>query len=106
VVDRLSGARPGPSLAALRAEGVPALEGAKREGLLHPPPAVPRLEAQRMLVQIPSSIAGIKARSMRVARAWVDYMRAVFEPAFARGYVAVDCLYEEGKSLYLLERES
>jgi len=57
-----------------------------------------------MVVQIPSSIGGIKAHDMGVARAWVDHLRAVFETAFSEGYVAVDCLYEDGRSLYVLER--
>jgi predicted GNAT superfamily acetyltransferase len=104
VAARLSGAWPGFSLAALRADKVPMLEGVLRGGLLCPPEALPRLEEQRVVVQIPSSIGGIKARDMGVARAWVDHLRAVFETAFSKGYVAVDCLYEDGKSMYVLER--
>lgn len=104
VAGRLSGAWPGFSLPALLAQGVPLLEGVLRDDLLCPPEAMPRFEGQHVLVQIPSSIAAIKARDMGAARAWVDHMRAVFETAFALGYVAVDCLYEEGQSVYLLER--
>jgi predicted GNAT superfamily acetyltransferase len=106
VADRLSGAWPGFSLAALQADQVPAIEGTLRGDLLCPPETLPRFEAQRMLVQIPSSIGGIKARDLGVARAWVDHLRAVFETAFSKGYVAVDCLYEGGRSMYVLDRES
>ena len=70
VAARLSGAWPGFSLEALRADGVPMIEGTLRDDLLYPPEALPRLEAQRTLVQIPANIGAIKARDMGAARAW------------------------------------
>jgi predicted GNAT superfamily acetyltransferase len=104
VAGRLSGDRPGPALATLLGERVPLLKGERRDGLLHPPTPIPRFSDDRILVQIPIHFQNIKSCDLSVAHHWLEHMRAVFESAFADGYVATDHLYENGQSFYLIEK--
>jgi len=63
----------------------------------------PPTEAQRLLVRIPSNFQQLKKEDRRQASAWREQTRAVFEDAFASGWIATDLLTEAGESFYLLE---
>jgi len=90
-------------LSLLMAGGVP---------LINPPVAgePPRpvekttVEAERLLIQIPSDFQGLKAADKNLALEWRLQTRELFEWAFAKGYTATDLLVEGGWSYYLLER--
>jgi len=61
--------------------------------------------ADRLLIQIPPNFQAIKLADMELARAWRLHTRALFEAAFAEGYVVTNLLFEEGQSYYLLEKD-
>jgi predicted GNAT superfamily acetyltransferase len=58
---------------------------------------------ERRLIQIPSDFQSLKARDRNLALEWRLHTRALFEEAFAGGYLASDLLLEDGRSYYLLE---
>ncbi|HEY8460208.1 MAG TPA: hypothetical protein VIM99_07495 [Blastocatellia bacterium] len=58
---------------------------------------------EHMLIQIPSDFQSLKARDKNLALEWRLHARALFEEAFAKGYLATDLLAEGGRSYYLLE---
>ncbi|MGD9030569.1 MAG: hypothetical protein PVG25_12225, partial [Anaerolineae bacterium] len=60
------------------------------------------LEGDRLLVQIPADFQAIRAVDLALACAWRAHTRALFETAFAAGYVVIDLLFERGQSCYLL----
>lgn len=105
VANRLSGAQTRPFLSALQAEGVPCLNRALPGDLPRPPETILPLAGDWLLVQIPADLQAIKAADMGLARAWRLHSRALFEAAFAAGYVVTDLLFEGGQSCYLLEKE-
>lgn len=87
---------------ALMSEGVP---------LIAPPISVEPLRLsttaifgeERILIQIPSDFQSLKAKDRNLALEWRLHTRALFEEAFAKGYLATDMLVEGGQSYYLLE---
>lgn len=91
------------SASALMAEGVP---------LVNPPvageplrPSAPAMvEQERILIQIPSDFQSLKSTDKNLALEWRLHTRALFEEAFAKGYVVTDLLEDGGRSYYLLER--
>jgi predicted GNAT superfamily acetyltransferase len=91
-----------PSASALMSEGVP---------LINPPVAGEPLRPstmtlageERILIQIPSDFQSLKAKDGNLALEWRLHTRALFEEAFAKGYLATDLLMEDGRSYYLLE---
>lgn len=64
------------------------------------------VEAERMLIQIPSDFQSLKGADKNLALEWRLRTRELFERAFASGYVTTDLLLEDGRSYYLLERVS
>jgi predicted GNAT superfamily acetyltransferase len=58
-----------------------------------------------LLIQIPAHFQALKSADMELAHAWRLHTRALFEAAFAKGYVATDLLFENGQSFYLLEKD-
>jgi predicted GNAT superfamily acetyltransferase len=68
------------------------------------PPAKAIGEEERILIQIPSDFQSLKAKDRNLALEWRLHVRALFEEAFAKGYLATDMLVEGGRSYYLLER--
>src|SRR5262245_65892316 len=94
----------GPSPASpLMAEGVPLVNPpVAGEPLRAPAPAM--VEGGRILIQIPSDFQCLKAADRNLALEWRLHARALFEEAFATGYVATDLLVEGGRSYYLLEQ--
>jgi predicted GNAT superfamily acetyltransferase len=94
----------GPSSAStLMAEGVPLVNPpVAGEPLRLPTPAT--VEGGRILIQIPSDFQSLKAADRNLALEWRLHTRALFEEAFAKGYVATDLLVEGGRSCYLLEQ--
>jgi len=94
----------GPSSAStLMAEGVP-LVNPPASGEPLRPSTTAMGEDERILVQIPSDFQGLKATDKNLALEWRLHTRALFEEAFAKGYVATDLLVENGRSYYLLEQ--
>lgn len=93
------------SLAALQAAGVPLVNRPLPGELPRPPQMTLPLEGERLLIQIPSHFQALKAADMQLAIAWRLHTRAVFEAAFAAGYIATDLLFEDGQSCYLLQKE-
>lgn len=99
----------GAALAELRAAGVAALNEPLAGGgdLLRPSPvlAPDSLPARPagVLLCVPRTFQAIKAADMSLAAAWRLHTRALFEAAFAGGYVATDFLLEGDRGYYLLE---
>lgn len=74
-------------------------------GLLLPPAEfLPPAGAPFYRVEIPGDINHIKSVSMETALAWRLQTRAIFEQAFAAGYVAVDLVRQGQRSFYLLQK--
>jgi len=93
------------SVSLLMADGVPLINPlVAGEPLRSSEKAGPRSE--RLLVQVPSDFQGLKASDKNLALEWRMRTRALFEEAFAAGYVATDLLVDGGQSYYLLEGES
>src|SRR4051812_13060800 len=89
----------------------PSLEDAEREGIRY----VLRAEGERpgapsgpadethLLLEIPPRFQELKARDPKLALAWRMAARDAFEPAFAKGYAAVEFLRgADGRGAYLL----
>lgn len=106
VLNRLRGEFHTPGLQVLLDAGVPIVNRVLPGDLPRPPDTTLPLEGEQLLIQIPSHFQAIKAADMELARAWRAHSRALFEDAFARGYVAVDLLFEAGESFYLLRTGS
>jgi predicted GNAT superfamily acetyltransferase len=104
VADRLSGDRAGDTLSALVAQGIPILNHTlpDDDGLLRPPRNVLSIGGDGLLIQIPAHFQAIKLADLGLARAWREHTRVLFEAAFAAGYTAVDLLFDQGRSCYLL----
>lgn len=68
------------------------------------------LQGERLLVEIPVNINGLKANDMRKAARWRERTRSTFQHAFAAGYTATEILQrqEDNKRrvFYLLEAKS
>jgi predicted GNAT superfamily acetyltransferase len=80
------------------------LEASLEQGPIaaHPPQAVPALARHFLLIEIPSDFLALKAADLPLARLWRSYSRAVFEDAFAAGYLVTDFVYDQGRSFYVL----
>ena len=63
------------------------------------------IQGERLLIQIPAHFQALKSADMELARAWRLHTRALFEAAFAKGYVVTDLLFEDEQSFYLLEKD-
>lgn len=61
------------------------------------------LNAQKILLEIPSDFRAIKIEDKALALEWRLFLRDVFERAFADGYSVTDFLLEQGRGFYLLE---
>lgn len=105
VIDRLKGEQDSPSLAALRAEGVLTLNPPMPGEPPHPPAETLPIQGERLLIHIPAYFQSLKTGDMELALAWRLHTRALFEAAFAGGYVVTDLLFEKGQSCYLLEKD-
>jgi len=104
VADRLSGKRSHLSLSSLGAEGVPLLNHALPGDPPRPADVCLPIQGTRLLIQIPAHFQAVKTVDMGLARAWRLQTRALFEAAFAEGYVATDLLFEDDQSCYLLKK--
>jgi len=62
------------------------------------------VEAERLLIRIPSDFQSLKAANKHLALEWRLRARELFEWVFAKGYTATDLLVEAGWSYYLIER--
>jgi predicted GNAT superfamily acetyltransferase len=106
---RLRGEAGVPSASALTAEGVPLINPPAAGEPLRPSTATTAAPAlageERILMQIPSDFQSLKATDRNLALEWRLHTRALFEEAFAKGYLATDLLVEGGLSYYLLEAE-
>lgn len=105
VAQRLKGERGAHSLADLEDAGAPLLNRPLPGDPPRPPETTLPIQGERLLIHIPAHIQAIKAADMELARAWRLHTRALFEVAFARGYVVTDLLFEKGQSYYLLEKD-
>ncbi|MEA3340355.1 MAG: hypothetical protein U9R15_10350 [Chloroflexota bacterium] len=92
------------SLAALEATGIPILNRFLPGDLPRPPQTTLPVAGEQLLIQIPARFQAIKATDMGLARAWRTHTRELFEAAFALGYTAVDLLFENERSCYLLKK--
>jgi len=104
VADRLGGKRDSLSLSSLAAEGVPLLNHALPGDPPRPADVCLPIQGTRLLIQIPAHFQSVKTVDMGLARAWRLQTRALFEAAFAAGYVATDLLFEDDQSCYLLKK--
>lgn len=89
----------------------PPLEEAEREGITYtlraegdrPGKVTPAGEETHLLLEIPADFQKLKARDPKTALAWRIAVREAIEPAFARGYAAVEFLRAaDGRGAYLL----
>jgi predicted GNAT superfamily acetyltransferase len=69
---------------------------------IQPPQADPQLTGNLLLIEIPFDFLALKAADLLLARAWRTYTRAVFEEAFATGYLVTDFVHDQGRSFYVL----
>ncbi len=69
---------------------------------IQPPPAAPDLAGTLLLIEIPFDFQALKAADLPLARLWRIYTRAVFEQAFAAGYLVTDFVHDQGRSFYVL----
>lgn len=99
----LAGTTPQLLPSTLRAKGVFINDTTAGE---FPQPAdnVVLLEGKQCLAEIPANFQAIKAADFKLARAWRQHVRELFEKAFASNYTVVDLLVEDGRSYYLLEQ--
>lgn len=67
-----------------------------------PPQEVPSLTGHLLLIEIPFDFPSLKAADLSLARLWRFYTRAVFEQAFASGYLVTDFVHDQGRSFYVL----
>ena len=104
VVLRLQGDRPVQSLSELLSGGVPILNPFSPGEVPRPPDDLMPVGGEWFLIQIPADFQAVRAADMALAGAWRAHTRSLFEAAFAAGYTAVDLLFEEGRSCYLLRR--
>ena len=98
-----------PSLSEWLEQGIKVLNAPTRNRDGHLVPIIPRssgdaFEDRYYLLEFPTNIQAIKQTDLGLAYAWRMHSQAIFELAFARGYHAVDLLYQNGRSCYLLER--
>ncbi len=100
---RLRGEGEDRRVADLLAAGVPLINPPAEDRLLRPPESALPIEGERLLIQIPADFQSLKAADRDLALAWRLHTRALFEEAFAKGYVAVDLLVEDGRSFYSLQ---
>ena len=102
VVRRLVKGRSGPEPGA--DEGaVSAFEVVERHGLPMPTEPDLGLEAPRVLVPIPTSVQGIKGKSLNAAVQWRHATRAVLSSLLARGYEVRELYRRPAYSEYLLK---
>jgi predicted GNAT superfamily acetyltransferase len=89
----------------------PSLEDAEREGIAYtlraegerPGTVAPAGEETHLLLEIPADFQKLKARDPGLALAWRIAVREAIEPAFARGFAAVEFLRAaDGRGAYLL----
>jgi chorismate synthase len=89
----------------------PSLEDAESEGITYtlraegdrPGKVAPAGEETHLLLEIPADFQKLKARDPKTALAWRIAVREAIEPAFARGYAAVEFLRAaDGRGAYLL----
>ncbi len=104
---RLGGERPAVDVAALTAGGAllnPSRFGA--DGLPHPADPPARLEGEHLLVEVPADVQALKRANLALAQAWRQTTRAIFRAAFEQGYRAIEYVYQDPCSYYLLQRDS
>jgi predicted GNAT superfamily acetyltransferase len=77
--------------------------GADAHGLSTPPAKLPTLDGGPLALPLPDDIHAIRSADHSLGMAWREWLRAALEPAFAAGYVAVDCTgHADGQWRYLL----
>jgi predicted GNAT superfamily acetyltransferase len=103
VADRLRGKRKSLWQSSLGAAGVPVLNPPLPGDPPRPAEVTLPIQGARLLIQIPAYFQAIKNIDLGLARSWRLQTRALFEAAFAQGYVVTDLLFEDGQSCYLLE---
>ncbi len=110
VRQRVSGERSSLNLEHFTSAGVPILNPTRLNdsGLLQmtSPPITP--EGVFGLVEIPANFQALKAADLGLAREWKLQARAIFEEAFADGYIVTDFIHEtlEGRerTFYVLSQ--
>lgn len=70
---------------------------------LQPPEKLPKLEQPLLLIEIPYDFISLKSRDLKLAKAWRQTSRELFEFTFTRGYSVIDFVVENGRSYYVLE---
>jgi len=89
----------------------PSLDDAEREGIAYtlraegerPGKITAAGDESHLLLEIPANFQDLKARDPAAALAWRVAVREAIEPAFARGYAAVEFLRAaDGRGAYLL----
>ncbi len=97
---RLKGDDVPPSLEAAEGEGIGYTLRAEGE---RPGKVAPAGDETHLLLEIPANFQELKARDPKAALAWRLAVREAIEPAFARGYAAVEFLRgADGRGAYLL----
>lgn len=77
--------------------------GGGQSSLALPPSVLPSLDGRPLALPLPDDIHALRSADPGLGLAWQQWMRAALEPAFAAGYVMVDCTrHEDGQWRYLL----
>jgi len=97
VTDRVAGRRP-----AWPVDEIPLVLAVAGEEPRWTSPDLP--DADLLRIEVPTSIAAVRERSLDAAIAWRLATREVFLAAFARGYVARDFVRHDGGGYFIFER--
>jgi predicted GNAT superfamily acetyltransferase len=104
---RLRGEAEVQAASALMSDGVPLVNPPVAAEPLRPPAKAMAPTAifgeERILIRIPADFQSLKSKDRNLALEWRLHTRALFEEAFAKGYLATDMLVEAGRSYYLLD---
>jgi len=108
VKERLFGRRGALTLESFTSAGATILNPttATPEGIARPSDKPPALAGMVALIEIPPDFQTLKSHDLKLAQAWRQHTRALFEAAFAAGYLITDFFHEplEGRwrSFYAL----
>jgi predicted GNAT superfamily acetyltransferase len=71
----------------------------REDDFIEPPEEHLPLEGTLLLAEIPSNIDEIRLKAGDLAETWTMHVRALFEHAFAKGYIITDFVYLKGETV-------
>ena len=97
---RLEGRRPPLDLVHFLEGGAQKVNpaGLRADGWAEPTQSIEPFRANLLLAEIPPDFQALRAADRGLAQAWRDHSRALFEQAFAEGYLVSDFIYLRGET--------